>query len=108
MGVGNELQSIDEALNWDMAKAMSWAMDQLQGQDWVFHTSIMMVPTYRIRSCQALVTNFHLPKSTLLCLVAVAIGERWREVYQDALNQGFRFLSYGDGSYLEIENKKAR
>ena len=104
----NELHSLDETLNWDMAKAMSWAMDQLQGQDWTFHTSIMMVPTYRIRSCQALVTNFHLPKSTLLCLVAAAIGERWKRVYEEALKDGFRFLSYGDGSYLEIENKKAR
>jgi S-adenosylmethionine:tRNA ribosyltransferase-isomerase len=82
-------------------------MNQLEGRDWVFQTAIMMVPTYRIRSCQALVTNFHLPKSTLLCLVAAAIGDRWKVAYEQALEKGFRFLSYGDGSYLEIENKKA-
>ncbi len=101
-----ELKSMDEMLDWDMSTAVRWAMEQLQGRDWVFQTSIMMVPSYRIRSCQGLVTNFHLPKSTLLCLVAAAIGERWKEIYQMALGDGFRFLSYGDGSYLEIENKK--
>lgn len=101
------LKEIEAEMDWDMASAMRWAMNQLEGRDWVFQTAIMMVPTYRIRSCQALVTNFHLPKSTLLCLVAAAIGDRWKVAYEQALEEGFRFLSYGDGSYLEIENKKA-
>ncbi|MDA0303420.1 MAG: S-adenosylmethionine:tRNA ribosyltransferase-isomerase [Bacteroidetes bacterium] len=113
MGLGQwewaqELKAEALALDWDMATAMHWAMEQLDGRDWVFQTAIMMVPSYRIRSCQALVTNFHLPKSTLLCLVAAAIGDRWKDAYLMAMQEGFRFLSYGDGSYLEIENKKAR
>ena len=98
---------MDEELDWDMTTAMRWVMARLDGRDWVFQTAIMMTPSYRIRSCQALVTNFHLPKSTLLCLVAAAIGDCWKEAYERALQAGFRFLSYGDGSYLEIENKKA-
>ncbi len=102
-----ELKAMDEELDWDMATAMRWVMARLDGRDWVFQTAIMMVPSYRIRSCQALVTNFHLPKSTLLCLVAAAVGDCWKEAYERALQAGFRFLSYGDGSYLEIENKKA-
>jgi len=60
----------------------------------------MIAPPYRIRSVGALITNFHLPNSTLLCLVAAAIGPNWRELYAGALARNFRFLSFGDGSYL--------
>lgn len=98
------LEAIDRELKWDMATAMRWALPQMEGEDWEFSTSIMMIPSYRIRSCKGLVTNFHLPKSTLLCLVAAAIGESWRDVYADALTREYRFLSYGDGSYLDIES----
>ncbi|HBL37894.1 MAG TPA: S-adenosylmethionine tRNA ribosyltransferase [Flavobacteriales bacterium] len=101
----NELASIDQELNWDMATAMQWCSVQLDGADWTFQTSIMIVPPYQIRSVQALITNFHLPNSTLLCLVAAAIGEDWKDLYASALSAGYRFLSFGDGSYLEWENK---
>ncbi len=102
----NELASIDEELNWDMATAMQWCSVQLDGADWTFQTSIMIAPPYRIRSVQALITNFHLPNSTLLCLVAAAIGEDWKNLYSSALSAGYRFLSFGDGSYLEWEAQK--
>jgi S-adenosylmethionine:tRNA ribosyltransferase-isomerase len=60
-------------------------------------TSLMIVPGYRFRMCQGLITNFHQPQSTLLLLVAAFIGPVWREVYEYALTHDFRFLSYGDG-----------
>lgn len=63
-------------------------------------TRIMIVPGYRFRLVDALVTNFHQPRSTLLLLVGAFIGEDWRRVYDYALENGFRFLSYGDSSLL--------
>lgn len=60
------------------------------------NTRLMIVPGYQYRIVNAMVTNFHQPKSTLLLLVAAFIGERWKEAYQYALNNNFRFLSYGD------------
>ncbi len=66
----------------------------------VTKTQILIAPGYRFRIINGLVTNFHQPQSTLLLLVAALIGEDWRKVYEYALNNDFRFLSYGDGSLL--------
>lgn len=63
-------------------------------------TQLLIAPGYTFRMVKALVTNFHQPKSTLLLLVAAAVGNNWRDIYQYALDNGFRFLSYGDGSLL--------
>ncbi|MFM2360016.1 MAG: hypothetical protein RLY16_2009 [Bacteroidota bacterium] len=63
-------------------------------------TQILIAPGYRYRVVNILATNFHQPQSTLLLLVAAAIGENWKQVYQYALENDFRFLSYGDGSLL--------
>jgi S-adenosylmethionine:tRNA ribosyltransferase-isomerase len=60
------------------------------------YTEIMIVPGYSFRICKALVTNFHQPQSTLLLLVAAFIGENWKKAYSHALNNNYRFLSYGD------------
>jgi len=65
-----------------------------------FSTRLMIVPGYRFRTISGLLTNFHMPGSTLLLLIAAWIGEDWRKVYDYALNNGFRFLSYGDSSLL--------
>jgi S-adenosylmethionine:tRNA ribosyltransferase-isomerase len=59
-------------------------------------TKIIIVPGYSFRLVQGLVTNFHMPQSTLLMLIAAFAGESWREAYEYALRHGFRFLSYGD------------
>ena len=64
------------------------------------HTRIMIAPGYTFRIVKAIVTNFHQPKSTLLLLVSAFIGGNWRSVYDFALENGFRFLSYGDSSLL--------
>jgi S-adenosylmethionine:tRNA ribosyltransferase-isomerase len=63
-------------------------------------TQIIVAPGYEFKIVSGLVTNFHQPQSTLLLLVAAFIGEGWRKVYQYALQNNFRFLSYGDGSLL--------
>lgn len=77
-----------------------------EGQE-VFHasTEIMILPHYEIKSIKGLITNFHLPESTLLMLVAAVVGESWKEIYQTALDNDFRFLSYGDSSLLLMEQK---
>lgn len=59
-------------------------------------TKIMIVPGYDFKVCKALVTNFHQPQSTLLLLVAAFIGDKWKAVYEHALENDYRFLSYGD------------
>ena len=63
-------------------------------------TQIIIAPGYKPKIAKALITNFHQPQSTLLLLVAALIGEDWKKVYDYALENNFRFLSYGDGSLL--------
>ena len=59
-------------------------------------TRLMIAPGYRFKFASGLITNFHQPKSTLLLLVSALIGDRWKEVYDFAMQHNFRFLSYGD------------
>jgi len=63
-------------------------------------TEIMIVPGYKFRMADAIITNFHQPKSTLLLLISAFIGEDWRRMYKHALENDYRFLSYGDSSLL--------
>lgn len=63
-------------------------------------TEIFIMPGYHFRVCDGLITNFHQPGSTLMLLVWAFIGDRWKEVYEHALNNNYRFLSYGDSSIL--------
>jgi S-adenosylmethionine:tRNA ribosyltransferase-isomerase len=65
-----------------------------------FPTRLFIVPGYQFRSANALITNFHQPESTLILLVAAWLGEDWKNVYKYALENNFRFLSYGDSSLL--------
>ncbi len=67
-------------------------------------TQIMITPLgYSFRIVSYIITNFHQPKSTLLLLVSAYVGEAWHEIYRYALQNGFRFLSYGDSSLLIVE-----
>ncbi len=65
-------------------------------------TQILIAPGYQFKIAKAIMTNFHQPQSTLLLLVASALGDDWRKIYDYALENDFRFLSYGDGSLLFI------
>ncbi len=77
------------------------AGDSGRVEPWRGPTDIFIYPGYRFRVTDALMTNFHLPKSTLLMLVAALMGQdRTRHVYDHAVRQGYRFFSYGDSSLL--------
>jgi S-adenosylmethionine:tRNA ribosyltransferase-isomerase len=64
------------------------------------NTQIIIAPPYKIKIADVLITNFHQPESTLLLLVSAFVGEDWKDLYYYALNNNFRFLSYGDSSIL--------
>lgn len=77
------------------------ALETATGEDGVVRpqrgvTRLYLTPGTPIRSADLLVTNFHLPGSSLLVLLEAFMGRRWREVYRQALDRGFRFLSFGD------------
>jgi S-adenosylmethionine:tRNA ribosyltransferase-isomerase len=66
----------------------------------VTKTQIIIAPSYQLKVADGLITNFHQPQSTLLLLVAAIVGNKWKTIYDYALQNNFRFLSYGDGSLL--------
>ena len=78
---------------------LAW-MEKNKAQRLVTRTQIIIAPGYQLRIAKALITNFHQPQSTLLLLIAALIGDDWRRVYDHALQNNFRFLSYGDGCLL--------
>ena len=71
----------------------------------VASTKIMIAPGYQFKFVDGLLTNFHQPQSTLLLLVSAFVGDDWQKVYDFALHNNFRFLSYGDSSLLWINMK---
>jgi len=75
----------------------SRGMKGYQGQ-----TQILIAPPYRFRMVDLLMTNFHQPQSTLLLLVAAGIGPVWKDLYAEALQKDYRFLSYGDACLFRI------
>ncbi len=78
---------------------LKW-MNENKMNRFVTKTQILIAPGYEFKITKGLITNFHQPQSTLLLLVAALIGKEWRDVYNYALQNDFRFLSYGDGSLL--------
>lgn len=87
--------SFSEALNALLQQFEKEGCDQL-----LTKTSLMIKPGYRIRSVDAILTNFHQPRSTLLLLIHAFVGKEWKTIYDYALANNYRFLSYGDGSLL--------
>ena len=90
--------SLEESLG-----ALHEYMKRENMEELISRTGIIIAPGYKARVCDYLVTNFHQPKSTLLLLISAFIGDRWRENYRFALENGFRFLSYGDSSLLQVD-----
>jgi S-adenosylmethionine:tRNA ribosyltransferase-isomerase len=89
--------------NYGVEKSLRSLIDWLEknGVDRLFtQTQLLITPGYKFKIAKALVTNFHQPQSTLLLLVAAAIGNNWKSCYQYAIDNNFRFLSYGDASLL--------
>jgi S-adenosylmethionine:tRNA ribosyltransferase-isomerase len=66
-------------------------------------TDLFIKPGFTPTVVDAVVTNFHAPRTTLLVLVSTLIGDRWKVAYQHALARGYRFLSFGDAMFLEVE-----
>lgn len=81
-------------------QAVAAYMDRHEMDTLVGETSIFIRPGYAFKICKALITNFHQPASTLILLVAAFVGEDWRKIYEQALKNDYRFLSYGDSSLL--------
>jgi S-adenosylmethionine:tRNA ribosyltransferase-isomerase len=71
-------------------------------------TQIIIVPGYQFKIAKGMITNFHQPKSTILLLVAAMAGEKWKLIYYYALQNNFRFLSYGDGCLIFDGNESYR
>ena len=88
--------STEEALG----AILDW-MDRSGEEKLTVGTRIIIVPGFRFRLVSRLVTNFHQPESTLILLVSAFVNGDWRTIYDFALANGFRFLSYGDSSLLE-------
>ena len=65
-------------------------------------TQILIAPGYPFKICKGIITNFHQPQSTLLLLIAALVGPDWKKIYAFALQNNFRFLSYGDSSLLLV------
>jgi S-adenosylmethionine:tRNA ribosyltransferase-isomerase len=87
--------SAKEALN----ALLGW-MQKNKQERIITTTQILICPGYQYKVAKAIITNFHQPQSTLLLLVAAAVGNDWKRIYNYAMQNDFRFLSYGDGSLL--------
>jgi S-adenosylmethionine:tRNA ribosyltransferase-isomerase len=94
----NELPSTAAALG-----ALSNWMEQNSLSKLITKTQIIIAPGYRFKIIDGLVTNFHQPQSTLLLLVAAITNGQWKPMYDYALENNFRFLSYGDGCLIWLD-----
>lgn len=65
-------------------------------------TDLFVRPGYEFRVVDGMLTNFHAPRTTLIVMIAAMLGNRWRDVYAYAVENGFRFLSFGDSMYIEV------
>lgn len=117
--MGNKILNHPE-ISWEELKILQWeaydttkfhpAKESLQAlinflkrndlTDLFIQTEIIIAPGYTFRLANGLITNFHQPKSTLLLLVAALAGDEWKKIYEYALQNDFRFLSYGDGCLI--------
>lgn len=82
-----------------LAKLIDY-LDEVKSDVFRAETRIIIAPGYDFKIISGMITNFHQPKSTLLLLVSALVGEDWRNIYDHALNNDYRFLSYGDSSLL--------
>jgi S-adenosylmethionine:tRNA ribosyltransferase-isomerase len=90
----------------DTLQAIITKMEKEKMETILGETSIMIMPGYQFKVTHGLITNFHQPGSTLMLLVAAFIGPDWKYIYEAALQNDYRFLSYGDSSLLLPEQSK--
>ncbi len=94
-----ERQERDVPAKEALQAVLSW-MNKNKMEQLIAKTKIIIAPGYTAKIAKALITNFHQPQSTLLLLVDACMGDDWKKIYDYALQNNFRFLSYGDGSLL--------
>lgn len=87
-----------------LSNLLEW-MEKKALQRIIAKTHILIAPGYDLKIAKGIITNFHQPQSTLLLLVSAIVGQEWRNIYQYAINNDFRFLSYGDGCLLWKDDK---
>lgn len=87
----------------DALKSLSNLLSINKTDKLITKTQLMVTPGYTFKICNALVTNFHQPKSTLLLIIAAITGNDWKDIYAHAIDNEYRFLSYGDGCLLWIK-----
>jgi S-adenosylmethionine:tRNA ribosyltransferase-isomerase len=100
--VYDELQAYNLTRNEAISHLLTW-MNNRNLNRILCRTQILIAPGYKARMAGGLITNFHQPQSTLLLLIAAITGPDWRIIYQYALDNNFRFLSYGDGMLIEFD-----
>jgi S-adenosylmethionine:tRNA ribosyltransferase-isomerase len=101
--VVGQWDAYDQPGSVEVSVALAALVDRMERQGvstLVTTTQLLITPGYQWKLAGGLITNFHQPESTLLLLVASLVGEDWWRIYQYALDNGFRFLSYGDGCLL--------
>ncbi|MCA9507552.1 MAG: tRNA preQ1(34) S-adenosylmethionine ribosyltransferase-isomerase QueA [Myxococcales bacterium] len=93
------MRVIEQSMQWAHERGVNY-FSGCEGQ-----TKIFIRPGYRFLGCDAIITNFHTPKSTLLMLVSAVIGRKLAlRIYAEAVEKKYRFFSYGDACYFEIRN----
>jgi S-adenosylmethionine:tRNA ribosyltransferase-isomerase len=75
-------------------------LEKTKQEHLISSTQLIIAPGYEFHFSDAIITNFHQPESTLLLLISAFVGDDWRKIYDYALKNDFRFLSYGDSSLL--------
>lgn len=94
-----EIKSEDITAKEALTNLHSWMKKNLLTR-LITKTQILIAPGYSLKIAKGIVTNFHQPQSTLLLLIAAIVGNDWKNIYEYALINNFRFLSYGDGCLL--------
>jgi len=98
--VYDHLQQHNVSATTALQSLLNWMKDN-NLQRIITKTQILIVPGYQFKIIKGLATNFHQPQSTLLLLVAALAGKDWKKIYEYALENDFRFLSYGDGCFVK-------
>ena len=91
----NDLPAVNKSLQAIIDHMDNLNIDRICGE-----TQIFILPGYQFKICDGLITNYHMPGSTLMLLVAAFVGDDWKKIYNEAMMNDYRFLSYGDSSFL--------
>jgi S-adenosylmethionine:tRNA ribosyltransferase-isomerase len=92
----------------DSLNALLGYMDRIHAGSFEASTQLMILPGYDFKMLDGMLTNFHQPKSTLLLLVSAFVGNDWKKIYDHAIKNRYRFLSYGDSSLLLKQRQQSK